>query len=398
MPVLLVLMVFMGGVMLFDRVGATGTFRTANLQVDDDSVLNGGVSVNTNGQAITISTFFGSNADGQNFWIGGGGLNSHGDLGNTNEGSQNVALGNVAGRDVTTGFDSVYIGGAAGRGVTSGGDNTCVGRSCLQGDGVNPVTGHHNTALGVNTMGAAATTAEDCVAVGLDSLQFITTGFQNTCVGYECGAKINTGFSNAIMGAHAFENATSAHDNTSVGLNSLRDCTICDHMIVLGRGAAGGITTGESDTLIGAASGFPAALTSWIIFSDGDGNISQTMDGHSVLSFGRADSATFQTAHLMQLSPRLATSVNHGSLVATSTDFAGTIAGIGATSVVLTFTGPGGSGFGTTSQCVVTPIGGTPQLITVTNSATAPTFSCFAATTGAAANCVDLNYHCVGVQ
>lgn len=371
---------------------------------DGIDIGNGGyfgalLAINTSGQIGTFSTFYGDNADGQNFWIGGGGLNSHGEVGNTNAGSQNVCLGNVAGRDITTGFDNVIIGGAAGRGVTSGGDLVAVGRSALQGDGVNPVTGHHNTALGVNAMGAAVTTAEDCVAVGLDSLEAITTGYQNTCVGYESCAMISTGYSNVVVGSHAFEHSTTANNNTAIGLNSLRDCTECDHMTVLGKGTAGGITTGESDTILGAGvTGLPAALTSWILLADGDGNIHETIDPHGVLAIGTGLGSNFEAQHFVQLSPRPVTSVDHGTLCGTATDFAGTITGIGATSVTLTFTGPHGAGFATAAVCTVTPVGSTPQLVTVTNSATAPTFSCFAAGTGAPANCVDLNYTCVGVQ
>lgn len=357
------------------------------------------LTIDTSGQSASFSTFVGSNADGQNFWIGGGGANSHGEVGNTNEGSQNVCLGNFAGRDITTGFDNVIVGGAAGRGVTTGGDLVAVGRSALQGDGVNPVTGHHNTAIGVNAMGAAVTTAEDCVALGLDALEAITTGFQNTCVGYEACAMIDAGFSNAVLGSHAFEHSTTAHDNIAVGVNALRDCTECDHMTVVGNSTGSGITIGESDTIVGGGVyGLPAALTSFIILSDGDGKIRETHDGHGVLSFGTAIGPTLQTAHLLQFSPRAAASVDHGSLSATATDYAGTITSIGASAVTLTFTGPGGAGFATATVCTATPIGSTPQLVTVTNSATSPTFSCFAATTAAPTNCVDLNYTCVGVQ
>jgi len=88
------------------------------------------------------------------------------------------------------------------------------------------------------------------------------------------------------------------------------------------------------------------------------------------------------------------TSVNHGSLDASSSDFAGSITGIGAnTSVTLTFS----SAFGTTAFCTATPnAAGTPEIIAVTKSASAPVFSCFNTTTGSAANCVDFNYVCVG--
>ena len=250
------------------------TFNTQRLTID------------TNGDPAPFNTLRGANSDGFNLWIGGGGANTVGALGNTNLGAENVSIGHFAARDATTMFDSVIIGNAAGRGMTTAADNTVVGRSAMQGDGVNPVTGHHNTVVGVNAMGAQATTAEDSVAVGLDSLEAVTTGFQNTCVGYESCAKNDTGFSNTVMGSHSFENATGAHDNVAIGLNSLRDCTTCDHNTVIGRGTGGGITTGESNTILGGqVTGLAGGLTSNVILADGDGNIRMQIDGTGATTF-----------------------------------------------------------------------------------------------------------------
>jgi hypothetical protein len=435
--VLLSIAVFMAATILFAHkvapAGVAGTFRTTDLVVDN-SAITGTITVETGtGQAALFSTPRAASTDGDNLCIGGGcqlvaydGVNAfsgstnhsfgigalssvttgnatialgHNALHSFTTGEGVVAVGNSAGFGMTTGFDNVCVGGSSCFGFTTASDNTAVGRSAMQGDGVNPTTGQHNTALGVNAMGGAATTAADNVAVGLDSLVAITTGFQNTCEGIESCALVNTGDSNTIIGSHAMENATSGFRNTGVGAIALRDVTIGDHNIALGRSSGGGITTGESNLILGSVTNLPAALTSWILIGDGDGNIHQTQDAHGVLSIGTADGTTFSTAHLVQISPRAPASVSHGTLTATSTDYSGTITGIGAnTSVVLTFTGPAGAGFITASSCTANAVGGTPQFVTVTNSATAPTFSCFAAATGAAANCVDLNYACPGMQ
>ncbi len=89
------------------------------------------------------------------------------------------------------------------------------------------------------------------------------------------------------------------------------------------------------------------------------------------------------------------TSVSHGSFGTGSTNLAGDVTGIGAnTSVVLTYSG---TGFTNRSWCQATVnASGTPEFIAVTNSATAPTFSCFNSMTGIAANCVDFSYWCTG--
>ena len=86
---------------------------------------------------------------------------------------------------------------------------------------------------------------------------------------------------------------------------------------------------------------------------------------------------------------------SHGSLGTGSTSWWGNITGIGAnTSTVLTL---GGGGFATRAWCRAWPnASGTVETIVVTNSSTAPTFSCLAASTGAPANCVDFTYECAG--
>lgn len=82
-------------------------------------------------------------------------------------------------------------------------------------------------------------------------------------------------------------------------------------------------------------------------------------------------------------------SVSHGSLGTGSTDCWGDVTGIGAnTSTILTYS----TAAANRSRCTAQPTGGV-QVIQVTNSASAPTFSCFDMA-GVAANCVDFNYQC----
>jgi hypothetical protein len=88
-------------------------------------------------------------------------------------------------------------------------------------------------------------------------------------------------------------------------------------------------------------------------------------------------------------------SANHGTLGTGSTNWSGNVTSVGAnTSVVLTLAA---SGFASRSWCTAqTNSTATPEIIVVTNSATAPTFSCFNSTTGTAANCDDFTYGCSG--
>lgn len=87
--------------------------------------------------------------------------------------------------------------------------------------------------------------------------------------------------------------------------------------------------------------------------------------------------------------------VSHGSVGARSTNWVGNITGIGAnTTVTLTFV----PAFPNGSWCRADPNSiGTPEIISNTTlSASVPVFSCINSTTGAAANCVDFTYECIG--
>lgn len=111
----------------------------------------------------------------------------------------------------------------------------------------------------------------------------------------------------------------------------------------------------------------------------------------------RLQLATGSTPTTMAIfDPQAPTSVSHGSLGTGSSNLVGNITGVGSfTSTVLTFSN---SGFPNHAWCFATPNGHTvtAQFIEVTLSKTAPTFSCFTTTTGAAANCDDFSYQCIG--
>lgn len=88
-----------------------------------------------------------------------------------------------------------------------------------------------------------------------------------------------------------------------------------------------------------------------------------------------------------------APTASNGTVGTGSTDWWGNITTIGATSTVLTFSTP----FANRAWCGAGPNGaGTSDVIVVTNSKSAPTFSCFNSTTGIAVNCVDFTYECAG--
>lgn len=133
------------------------------------------------------------------------------------------------------GLRSTVIGSVAGQ-ADMAEDNTCVGynacgdnltnRQTMVGAfaGASLTTGNENTAIGWDTM-PLATTAIANVCIGNNACDLLTTGSENMVVGNTAGADITTGVRNLCMGG---------------GTGSVQSCT--------------GIITGSSNTAVGNGS------------------------------------------------------------------------------------------------------------------------------------------------
>jgi len=420
--------------------GVRGTFRTQDLVVDSTAtigpasstsghvVTNGDITLETGtGQPALFITPRPATADGKNICIGGGCASMTVDPLGTYTASRNISLGIDALLDNVSGYNNIAIGDDALKhnigvdamlGPNQGHDNVAIGdhsmennqigeaniaigRSALSANLINRnsvaigfnalmnATAQENIAIGTNssillvsgtqnisigTTFFTATAGNDNIVIGHDSLDGCAAGcsdnvaigvdvldatdsIQNVGVGTFALVHV-TGYDDVGIGIGAGDTATSGHDNTFIGTST-----------------GGGITTGSTNTILGAnVHGLAAGTTSKIILADGDTTV--------------ADYIWFDA-----VAP---TSVNHGSLGTGSSNTVGNVTGIGAnTSVVLTYSN---SGFPNRSWCQATPNThtGAVEQIVVTNSATAPTFSCFNTTTGAAANCEDFTYWCTG--
>ncbi len=187
------------------RYDVMATFRTTNLIVDSTAtigptggstghaLINGDMTINTNGQNALFSTFGGAN---QNIWIGGGGQSFGG------------AAFPGTGQNTSLGIDAMHA-------VTTGNGDTAIGFDALLG----------------------CTTCYTSTAVGYDALGAVTTAVDNTAVGYLAGRFVTTG-----------------NENTTIGVESLTACTTCASNAAVGLGAGAFITTGTHNTAIGTAS------------------------------------------------------------------------------------------------------------------------------------------------
>ena len=100
-------------------------------------------------------------------------------------------------------------------------------------------TGGFNTAVGVNTL-------------------TVSTGAQNTGVGYSALRFVTTGQQNTAVGAAALRDTTSSW-NTAVGDNAGYQISSGNSNLLLGAGAGSSVTTGSANTIVGT---FASGITS----------------------------------------------------------------------------------------------------------------------------------------
>jgi hypothetical protein len=202
-----------------NRLGiGTATPSTA-LQVNGAATATS-LIVNTSGQGRTITTFYGAGSDGNNIFIGGGGLSSGTGGGASVLGSNNTSFGTEALLINTTGYYGTAIGWRALYSNTTGRDNTASGNQSLFSNS----TGRDNTANGfqslfTNGIGILNT------AVGSQALFANTSGNNNTAIGvaagYSTGVNANTtGNNNIFIGVNSLGVSSTESNRTWIGNSS----------------------------------------------------------------------------------------------------------------------------------------------------------------------------------
>ena len=213
----------------------------------------GNFNLNTNGLNILFSTYQGTNSLGKNIWIGGGGQNSIGNIGDTTRGSSNTSLG----------YEALLSN-------TSGDSNTAIGSVALKDN----TTGNVNTAIGHATL-RFNTTGSGNEALGHYALFFNTSGSNNTALGQSALVLNTTGSSNTAIGNFSLQDLNITTNNSS-GNNT-----------AVGYGTGGGIITGVNNTILGAnVIGLPSDLSNHIIIADGSGNQRINVDASGNVGIG----------------------------------------------------------------------------------------------------------------
>jgi len=274
---------------------STGNVGIGTIAPSQKLDIAGNININTNGTDMLISSYHGANSDGNNSFIGGGGQNSIGEVGNTYKGSYNTAQGAYALRYNTTGYYNSAQGAYALYSNTTGNSNSAQGLYAL----LSNTTGNSNSAQGYAAL-RYNTTGSNNSAQGYAALRYNTTGYYNSAQGaYALYSNTTgnsnsaqglyalfyntTGNSNSAQGLYALYSNTTGYNNSAQGYNALRSNTTGYNNSAQGYNAGRTIIDGNSNTFIGYIAGYHASQKTNAVNSMALGNGAYTTADNQVV-------------------------------------------------------------------------------------------------------------------
>jgi hypothetical protein len=273
--------------------GTAGLIQdSANLLYAGADLTVYGVGVGRGAGAVSTNTVVGasalaSNSTGSNITVIGY------NAANANTANTTTAFGSQALALNTTGANNTAVGYLALSSNLTGASNTAVGREALK---VN--TGGSNTAVGTTAL-IANTSGSNNTAFGTAALNSNITATNSTAVGYQAGYSTTAGV-NSYFGASAGYSNTSGIGNTFIGQNAGYSTTGSQNTFIGhntdGYAAGYFVTTGGKNVIIGGYSGSAAPISAtgsnYIVLSDGDGNVRQTIDSSGNVGIGVTSPST----------------------------------------------------------------------------------------------------------
>ncbi len=230
------------------------------------AVTRGGATGDTGGVRTSVavgSTALDSNTFVLNGYAAGGGIYY-------NQGDWNIAIGDGALANNTTGHRNVALGQQALENVTTGKYN--FGLGVWAGKAL--TTGDENIFIGTQS-GQYAQTGSNNIGVGTGTLLQLTSGYENTAVGDHSGANVTTGYYNSFIGRQAGLNVTTGHDNAIFGYQAGSAITTASYNTVFGSAALGACVTGTENAIFGRRS-FVSATGSYNTGLGSDSGVSVT--------------------------------------------------------------------------------------------------------------------------
>jgi hypothetical protein len=167
-------------------------------------------------------------------------------------GTDNTVVGWQAYASGTTGIANSVFGRSAGAVMTTAGYNSAFGSNSYGG-----TTGILNSAFGWNSLNQA-TTAYENTGMGARALQQITTGHSNTAAGYGAIENLNTANNNVAVGHSAGSSVGNGNQNTLIGAKAgasgTNDLTTGSNNTIIGYEAAATSATVSNEITLGNSS------------------------------------------------------------------------------------------------------------------------------------------------
>ncbi len=161
--------------------------------------------------------------------------------------ANNIALGNDALSNITTGNTNIAIGNESLTSTTTGSRNIGIGFESLN----LLTTGIDNTAIGNKSLNVA-TSASFNTSIGANTFLFLTTAAYNLAVGCNAGYNNLSGNNNAYSGAYSgYENTLGSH-NSGHGYSSLRENVTGSYNTAIGYYAGSVSNSFTTGTFVGS--------------------------------------------------------------------------------------------------------------------------------------------------
>jgi hypothetical protein len=261
------------------RIDVNGNVGVGTNSPSNKLDIVGNLGINTSGQVRVFSTYYGAGSDGNNIFIGGGGLSSGIGSGSSTNGSYNTGLGVSALNANTTGYTNTAMGISSLASNAGGYQNTAIGGWSLFSN----TEGYHNTAMGQSAM-YYNTTGYQNTSLGRLALHVNTSGYQNTAVGNDAGLYTNAGGNNQTSNTSVYI----GHDTRASASGNANE-------IVIGASARG---NGSNTAQIGNSSitnvkTFGTITADAITYPNTDGTANQvlTTNGSGVASWATPTTA-----------------------------------------------------------------------------------------------------------
>jgi hypothetical protein len=305
---------------------STGTY---NISIGTQSGKNQAQGSGTGSSNLFIGHFSGRNiqSGNRNTGIGGGtGSGTQGILSSLTTGSDNTALGYLAGRFLTSDRNSL-LGSYAGYSLVSGGFNTLMGFSAGRGltsgngnvamgdqSGRNLTTGSSNVFLGRDA-GFTSINSSRSIAIGhgagyssSSGSRFVAVGYQaaydnrsdgTIAIGYHAGRSNTTGLYNIFIGylsgiggidvdnEEGTPTSITGDYNVVMGYKAGYRVTSATRNVIVGYKSAYSLTTGEKNILIGDNAGYSLTTATQNVFI-GSGQDDSSGPGYSTTTGGQS--------------------------------------------------------------------------------------------------------------